>query len=399
MTPAQEQTIAAEAEWLERWSTGPTEPAGEPLRTDAAAPDLVLLDHTGRQRTLSEFWADGPALLMFWRHFGCGCGFERARRLDAEIADYQAAGLAPRDHRTGRTGPCRRVPRRTPPSLRDPVRPRSRCLPRLRHRPLEHRASPTGRSVGLLGSSPAGWRRFPDGAPPARPTARRRPVARGQRVRRRDERSRPPRVHVSVLRGLSRSATADHRRADQPGAGQRSMNRGRVRRHVDNGGVVPDAVATAVIATGHLVLRPTVVSDAAEMVGILADPALYEFIGGEPPSLADLERRYQRQLDGPAGPGETWHNWIVRSAVNGCAVGFVQATVHSGRGDARLAHRRQLPGPPLRQRGGARGHRLVGSTRRRPGRADRAHPSRPLRFTGRGLPCRTGPQRRIRPQR
>ena len=95
MTYAHEQTIAAEAEWLERWSTGPTEPQGESLRTNAAAPDVALLDHTGRERTLSEFWADGPALLMFWRHFGCGCGFERARRLNTEVAGYQAAGLTP----------------------------------------------------------------------------------------------------------------------------------------------------------------------------------------------------------------------------------------------------------------------------------------------------------------
>jgi hypothetical protein len=60
------------------------------------------------------------------------------------------------------------------------------------------------------------------------------------------------------------------------------------------------------------VLRPTIVADAAEMVGILADPALYEFIGGEPPSLTELEHRYQRQLAGPSKPGETWCNWIVR---------------------------------------------------------------------------------------
>ena len=95
MTSAHEQTIAAEAEWLERWSNGPTEPLGETLPTNASAPDLALLDHTGRERTLSEFWADGPALLMFWRHFGCGCGFERSSRLNAELADYQAAGLNP----------------------------------------------------------------------------------------------------------------------------------------------------------------------------------------------------------------------------------------------------------------------------------------------------------------
>lgn len=95
MTLAEDQIIAAEAEWLERWSAGPTEAQGSSLRTDAPAPDLTLLDHTGRERTLSEFWADGPALVMFWRHFGCGCGFERASRLNTELNDYLAAGLRP----------------------------------------------------------------------------------------------------------------------------------------------------------------------------------------------------------------------------------------------------------------------------------------------------------------
>jgi len=95
MTLAETQIIAAEAEWLERWSTGPTEPQGSSLRSNAPAPNLTLLDHSGRERTLSEFWADGPALVMFWRHFGCGCGFERADRLNAEIGDYRAAGLNP----------------------------------------------------------------------------------------------------------------------------------------------------------------------------------------------------------------------------------------------------------------------------------------------------------------
>jgi peroxiredoxin len=94
MTLATEQTVAAEAEWLERWAAGPTEPQGEPLHSGVPAPDLTLLDHTGARRRLSEFWADGPALVLFWRHFGCGCGFERAQRLNSEAATYRAAGLS-----------------------------------------------------------------------------------------------------------------------------------------------------------------------------------------------------------------------------------------------------------------------------------------------------------------
>ena len=95
MTLVEKLTSAAEAEWLDGWTAGPTEHDGSGLPTRTAAPDLSLADHTGRQRQLSEFWTGQPALLMFWRHFGCGCGIERARRLKAEWADYRQAGLNP----------------------------------------------------------------------------------------------------------------------------------------------------------------------------------------------------------------------------------------------------------------------------------------------------------------
>lgn len=41
---------------------------------------------------LSRFWMNGPALLLFWRHFGCSCGRDRAARLRREHPDYVAAG-------------------------------------------------------------------------------------------------------------------------------------------------------------------------------------------------------------------------------------------------------------------------------------------------------------------
>ena len=88
-------TVEAESEWLERFATGPTEPEGTGLRGGVAAPDLVLADHAGATRSLSEFWADQAVLLMFWRHFGCGCGVDRAKRLIEEYPAYQEAGLVP----------------------------------------------------------------------------------------------------------------------------------------------------------------------------------------------------------------------------------------------------------------------------------------------------------------
>ena len=67
------------------------------------------------------------------------------------------------------------------------------------------------------------------------------------------------------------------------------------------------------------------------MVEVLADRALYEFTGGEPPTGPDLEHRYHLQSLGSAAAREVWCNWIIRLAVNQRAVGFVQATVTSNR--------------------------------------------------------------------
>lgn len=84
----------AEAEWIERFVEGP-----ECLRWDELppqigdpAPDLEMQDSTGTWRQLREFWADGPALLLFWRHFGCGCGIDRAEKMAQEYDAYVEAG-------------------------------------------------------------------------------------------------------------------------------------------------------------------------------------------------------------------------------------------------------------------------------------------------------------------
>jgi RimJ/RimL family protein N-acetyltransferase len=75
------------------------------------------------------------------------------------------------------------------------------------------------------------------------------------------------------------------------------------------------------------------------MTAVLANPALYRFTGGEPPSLETLRQQYTAQVAGasPDG-GERWLNWVVRLAPHdrqdgpGPAIGFVQATVtHGGR--------------------------------------------------------------------
>ena len=91
---AEDQIRAAEREFIERWTRGPDRQRWEslPPQVGDRAPDAELADHTGREVALSSFWRDRPALVLFWRHFGCGCGVERAARLRDEIDDYVAAG-------------------------------------------------------------------------------------------------------------------------------------------------------------------------------------------------------------------------------------------------------------------------------------------------------------------
>lgn len=87
-------------------------------------------------------------------------------------------------------------------------------------------------------------------------------------------------------------------------------------------------MTTPPLRTARLDLEPLTVEHAGEMVGVLADPALYVVTGGEPPSLDDLRERYRRQTAGASPDGsETWHNWVMRLRSTGEAVGFVQATV------------------------------------------------------------------------
>lgn len=86
----------AEETWHESWERGPTRTRWEslPPQVGDTAPDLALPDETGTERRLSELWADGPAVLLFWRHFGCSCGIDRVARLRDEHADLVEAGAA-----------------------------------------------------------------------------------------------------------------------------------------------------------------------------------------------------------------------------------------------------------------------------------------------------------------
>jgi peroxiredoxin len=90
----EEQTKAAEAEWLQAWQTGPIRTRWEkqPVQLGDPAPDLELKDTSGKVVRLSDYWKDKPVLLIYWRHFGCSCGFDRAAKLVKEMADYDKSG-------------------------------------------------------------------------------------------------------------------------------------------------------------------------------------------------------------------------------------------------------------------------------------------------------------------
>ena len=92
----------------------------------------------------------------------------------------------------------------------------------------------------------------------------------------------------------------------------------------------------AALCSERLILEPLRAGHAVEMAPLLADPQLYAFTGGEPPTLHELRARYERQAAGRSPDGvERWFNWIVRRHDDGAAVGYVQATVPRTRGRSR----------------------------------------------------------------
>lgn len=66
------------------------------------------------------------------------------------------------------------------------------------------------------------------------------------------------------------------------------------------------------------------------MVKVLADTSLYEFTGGEAPTLDQPQNRYAAQAVGHSEDrSQGWFNWIVKPLNGGVPMGFVQATLES----------------------------------------------------------------------
>ena len=75
-------------------------------------------------------------------------------------------------------------------------------------------------------------------------------------------------------------------------------------------------------------MEPLSVGHAPSMTEVLADPSLYDYTGGEAPSLQQLENRYTAQAVGHSHDGSQWWlNWVVIRRDLGSPVGYVQATV------------------------------------------------------------------------
>jgi RimJ/RimL family protein N-acetyltransferase len=88
------------------------------------------------------------------------------------------------------------------------------------------------------------------------------------------------------------------------------------------------------------------------MLAVFADPELYRFIGGAPPTFEELQARFAGWALGSGRPGEAWHNWVIRLQADGSAVGHLQATVVDGDEDAAgTADIAWLVGTPWQGRG------------------------------------------------
>lgn len=104
--------------------------------------------------------------------------------------------------------------------------------------------------------------------------------------------------------------------------------------------------------TERLALLPLRVEYAEVMAKVLADPGLYAFTGGEPPSAEALGDRYRRQVAGSGDPGESWLNWVISSLQDDELVGYVQATVTAQEAEIAWVVGTAWQGRGLREGGG-----------------------------------------------
>ena len=106
------------------------------------------------------------------------------------------------------------------------------------------------------------------------------------------------------------------------------------------------------IVTKRLVLSRIARDDVDELVAMLLNPVLYDFIGGAPASATAAGDRVARWLRGSTDPDVLWVNYVARRRDDGRLVGLAQATVsresESNYGTCEVAY---LIDPPAQRRG------------------------------------------------
>ena len=87
------------------------------------------------------------------------------------------------------------------------------------------------------------------------------------------------------------------------------------------------AIAAQPVPARRLILVPLAGEHADEMAVVLADPELYAFTGGSPPTRQELRARYERWIAGSPDPAVSWCNWVIELRSPRCLAGTVQATI------------------------------------------------------------------------
>lgn len=87
------------------------------------------------------------------------------------------------------------------------------------------------------------------------------------------------------------------------------------------------AIAAQPVYTGRITLVPLAAGHVDEMAAVLADPQLYTFTGGSPPTRQELRARYERWIAGSPDPAVSWCNWVIQLRSPRCLAGMVQATI------------------------------------------------------------------------
>lgn len=88
-------------------------------------------------------------------------------------------------------------------------------------------------------------------------------------------------------------------------------------------------IAAQPVVTSRLTLLPLSAGHADEMAAVLADPVLYTFTGGSPPTREELRARYERWIAGSPDPAVSWCNWVIQLHSPPCLAGTIQATIHT----------------------------------------------------------------------